>query len=317
MDSDSGPELDGSSSTSHSDQSDTDANPDISRPVPVYSSSNAADNKDVSEADSLVALRSSWKFAAVIQFCRLWSSTLRLRAFSADQLERVLLEPEAYRSWIAELVHKLLRPDPSLPYVEKDSERWERQLLLRVTKRWWDSFAKNPMRNNTFFSITPMMRVRAPPHTSLHLLPRCHPPLQLNLVQTSALHYGSIVPHQAHACRAPGSAQSTVPVAALAASKKYRDNGTASSQQHPICKCVQQQLWRAVLGSNVLVDRQGQLQQHLGVATHLPAAAATGAKPYMWGHTRPATYRFLPHKCVLQACLYMAHARAHVVQHQQ
>jgi hypothetical protein len=167
MDSESGPELDGGSSSCPSDQSDTDATPDSSRPVPVYSSSNAADNKDVSEADSLVALRSSWKFAAVIQFCRLWSSTLRLRAFSADHLERVLLEPEAYRSWIAELVHKLLRADPSLPYVEKDSERWERQLLLRVTKRWWDSFAKNPMRNNTFFSITPMMRVsRGPPHTS-------------------------------------------------------------------------------------------------------------------------------------------------------
>ena len=111
-----------------------------------------------SEATALL-LRSNWKFAAIVQFCRMFASPLRLRSFAADTLESALLTPDNHRMFLSELLFKLLRADASQPYSEKDSEGWESLLYRKVSAKWSDQFDTHPLAGTTFFEITSTERV--------------------------------------------------------------------------------------------------------------------------------------------------------------
>ncbi|RYY16675.1 MAG: AAA family ATPase [Alphaproteobacteria bacterium] len=108
------------------------------------------------------ALQRSWQFAAVVQFCRMFGSILRIRPFSADMLERALLEPSEHRMFLSELLCKLLRPDTSAPYGERDCDSWEELLHKKFRTAWRTAFAEaNPLADQSFYTIAPLVRVRS------------------------------------------------------------------------------------------------------------------------------------------------------------
>lgn len=111
------------------------------------------------ESEQTALLRSDWKFAAIVQFCRMFASTLRFKSFAADTLEAALLNPDNHRMFLSELVFKLLRADASQPYTEKDSEGWESLLYRKVSARWPGQFDSHPLAGTTFFEITSTLRV--------------------------------------------------------------------------------------------------------------------------------------------------------------
>jgi hypothetical protein len=52
--------------------------------------------------------QSSWKFCCTIQFCKILKEPLALRRFSAEILEKALLNPDAHhRLFLAELLYKV------------------------------------------------------------------------------------------------------------------------------------------------------------------------------------------------------------------
>lgn len=85
----------------------------------------AEDGAEVPEAvrnsDLPALLRACWEGAAFLQFCRLFAAPLKLRAFSAEQLEAALLCPDDHTMFLGELLFKLLRRDTREPYTEKDA----------------------------------------------------------------------------------------------------------------------------------------------------------------------------------------------------
>lgn len=111
------------------------------------------------ESEATALLRSDWKFAAIVQFCRMFAAPLRLKSFAADTLESALLTPDNHRMFLSELLFKLLRADASQPYSEKDSEGWESVLYRKVSAKWPDQFASHPLAGTTFFDITSTQRV--------------------------------------------------------------------------------------------------------------------------------------------------------------
>ena len=112
-----------------------------------------------SESQATALLRSDWKFAAIVQFCRMFASTLRFKSFAADTLEAALLNPDNHRMFLSELVFKLLRADALQPYTEKDSEGWESLLYRKASARWPGQFDSHPLAGTTFFEITSTRRV--------------------------------------------------------------------------------------------------------------------------------------------------------------
>ena len=114
--------------------------------------------QSVEQATTL--LRSSWKFAAVVQFSRMFAVQLKLKVFAADILESALIIPDNHRMFLSELLFKLLRADALQPYSEKDSEVWEVLLYKKISARWPEHFAAHPLAGKTFYDITPSSRVR-------------------------------------------------------------------------------------------------------------------------------------------------------------
>ncbi|KAK9843428.1 hypothetical protein WJX81_001990 [Elliptochloris bilobata] len=53
--------------------------------------------------DPVHQLRTDWRFAGVIQFCRVFGAALKLRPFPADQLEAALLQPQEHSVFLQEL----------------------------------------------------------------------------------------------------------------------------------------------------------------------------------------------------------------------
>ena len=112
-----------------------------------------------SESEATALLRSDWKFAAIVQFCRMFATSLRLKSFAADTLESALLTPDNHRMFLSELLFKLLRADASHPYSEKDSEGWESLLYRKVSAKWPDHFDSHPLAGTSFYEITSTKRV--------------------------------------------------------------------------------------------------------------------------------------------------------------
>lgn len=104
------------------------------------------------------ALRDSWQFAAVVQFCRLFGQALKIKPFSADLLERALEQPSAHTVFLSDLVYKLLRPGVE-PASEKDVEGWHDLLQRKLSCNWSLEFESNPLQGTDFNSVTPLVRV--------------------------------------------------------------------------------------------------------------------------------------------------------------
>eukprot|EP00884_Botryococcus_braunii_P017978 jgi/Botrbrau1/4864/Bobra.0032s0021.1 len=109
--------------------------------------------------DDLIVLRSNWKFCSIIQFCRIFREILGLKRFSADLLESALLNPDAYRVFLGELLYKLLRRDLTQQFNEKHLELWGDLLLKRLARRWKSYFAQRPLENGDFFSVDTGTRI--------------------------------------------------------------------------------------------------------------------------------------------------------------
>ena len=124
----------------------------------------AEDGAEVPEAvrnsDLPALLRACWEGAAFLQFCRLFAAPLKLRAFSAEQLEAALLCPDDHTMFLGELLFKLLRRDTREPYTEKDAYAWEDLLRRKLDAQWPQAFTAHPMQGSDFFSLDPVSRVR-------------------------------------------------------------------------------------------------------------------------------------------------------------
>ncbi len=133
----------------------TPAGPELSHAAP-----DAVESSPEAELD---ALRTSWHFAAIIQFCRMFKTLLRIRPFSADILERALLDPSGHRMFLSELLCKLLRPDTSAPYGEQDCDAWEDLLTQKFRASWRSAFADyNPLAEQGFYALSPSLKVWRP-----------------------------------------------------------------------------------------------------------------------------------------------------------
>ena len=95
-------------------------------------------------SDLPAGLRASWEGAAFLQFCRLFAAPLKLRAFSAEQLESALLCPDDHTMFLGELLFKLLRRDTREPYTEKDAYAWEDLLRRKLDAQWPQAFTAPP-----------------------------------------------------------------------------------------------------------------------------------------------------------------------------
>lgn len=112
-----------------------------------------------SVAQATALLRSCWKFAAVVQFSRMFAAPLKLKVFAADILESALITPDNHRMFLSELLFKLLRADALQPYSEKDSEAWATLLYKKLSAKWPEHFQAHPLTGTTFYDTTPSTRV--------------------------------------------------------------------------------------------------------------------------------------------------------------
>ena len=101
-------------------------------------------------------LRSSWKLAAVLQFCRMFKPALNLRPLSADMLEAALIDPDA-SSGFWDLMSRLMSREP-LPDKHAPQD-WQSQLVRRLAAGWRKSFQSNPLATSTFAELNPLRRV--------------------------------------------------------------------------------------------------------------------------------------------------------------
>ena len=146
---------------SESEPSQADVADDADQPViseqPEQTSLEETEFQSVEEATAL--LRSYWKFAAVIQFSRMFGTPLKLKVFAADILESALITPDNHRMFLSELLFKLLRADALQPYSEKDTEGWESLLYRKMSSKWPEHFETPPLLGTTFYDISPTKRV--------------------------------------------------------------------------------------------------------------------------------------------------------------
>ncbi len=108
---------------------------------------------------SLAQLRASWHFASALAFIRMMP-ILKIKPFAADKLEQALLMPEDHQVFLTELLVKLLRPDPSQPYTERDGEGMEQLMARKFHSVWRGHFERNPLKTRAFKDLAPMRRVR-------------------------------------------------------------------------------------------------------------------------------------------------------------
>lgn len=124
-------------------------------------SSHVDEPSEVSELEAS-PLRSCWEFASVVQFCRLFGSTLKIRPFSADLLERAVLHPATHPIFLSDLCVKLLRANVQQPPTEKELDAWNEQLARRLACNWPVSFESDPLETEAFQDVQPITRVSAP-----------------------------------------------------------------------------------------------------------------------------------------------------------
>ncbi len=114
------------------------------------------------DVDFLQLLRDSWELAAISQFCRIFSETLKIRPFSTDKLEAAILEPDEHGVFLSSLLYLLLRPakETREPYIERESVVWEELLKRKLDAQWPQAFTAHPMAGGDFYTIDPVSRVR-------------------------------------------------------------------------------------------------------------------------------------------------------------
>lgn len=110
--------------------------------------------------EGLEVLRSSWQFAAVLQFCRLFSAPLRLTPFSADVLERALRSPFEFSVFLGELFTRLLKAETPATLTEVETAHWTELLSRRVACNWPVSFESNPLGDTNFGGLSLPLKVR-------------------------------------------------------------------------------------------------------------------------------------------------------------
>ena len=120
---------------------------------------NEPQSLEVLMSSDIAEMRASWQFAAIIQFCRMFAPSLKLRGFSADLLESAMLDPDDHRVFLGELLYKLLRPDASQGFAEGDAAGWEHLLRRKLASQWAEAFEEHPLAQNDFFGIAPITRV--------------------------------------------------------------------------------------------------------------------------------------------------------------
>jgi len=109
------------------------------------------------------SLRSSWKFPAVVHFCRVFEGELCLRQFSSDKLEASLLNPGDHSVFLSELISRLLYPARK----KNDQNRrtwptWETNLCDKVKAQWSLTMDHDPFETTQHFvEVSPGDKVRS------------------------------------------------------------------------------------------------------------------------------------------------------------
>mmetsp|Transcript_6943 Transcript_6943/g.12014 ORF Transcript_6943/g.12014 Transcript_6943/m.12014 type:complete len:461 (-) Transcript_6943:372-1754(-) len=113
-----------------------------------------------SQEDELAELRSSFAFAQVCHFCRVFAVALRIKSLQADHLEQCILHPAANNKLTSELIYKLVRPDATRTYSEYEAEsKWHEMLLHKVRSEYADFWEADPLFEGDYYAITPLQRV--------------------------------------------------------------------------------------------------------------------------------------------------------------
>ena len=119
-----------------------------------------------------MALRSDWRLAGFIHFCRLFADALQISSFPAERLERAILLPHQETVLLDQLLSAFL-----------GNADWQSRLSQKLKRQWRDIFTVNPLVDgSTFFDLEPLQRVRSAAHSNilvqspvlrfLYLLPR-------------------------------------------------------------------------------------------------------------------------------------------------
>ena len=87
------------------------------------------EDADPETREAVLALRGDWKFYAVFSFCHTFRAVMRLPAFTADRLERALLDPTR-EVVVIELILRLIEDGSRTVRLEVND--WERRLKRRV-----------------------------------------------------------------------------------------------------------------------------------------------------------------------------------------
>jgi hypothetical protein len=93
------------------------------------SSTRGLEDADPETRQAVLALRGDWKFYAVFSFCHTFRAVMRLPAFTADRLERALLDP-TLEVVVIELILRLIEDGSRTARLEVND--WERRLKRRV-----------------------------------------------------------------------------------------------------------------------------------------------------------------------------------------
>jgi hypothetical protein len=93
------------------------------------SSTRGLEDADPETRQAVLALRGDWKFYAVFSFCHTFRAVMRLPAFTADRLERALLDPTR-EVVVIELILRLIEDGSRTVRLEVND--WERRLKRRV-----------------------------------------------------------------------------------------------------------------------------------------------------------------------------------------
>ena len=93
------------------------------------SSTRGLEGADPETREAVLALRGDWKFYAVFSFCHTFRAVMRLPVFTADRLERALLDP-AREGGVIELILRLIEDGSRTVRLEVND--WERRLKRRV-----------------------------------------------------------------------------------------------------------------------------------------------------------------------------------------
>mmetsp|Transcript_7133 Transcript_7133/g.20132 ORF Transcript_7133/g.20132 Transcript_7133/m.20132 type:complete len:1701 (-) Transcript_7133:554-5656(-) len=111
--------------------------------------------------EQLELLRSNWMFASTMQFFRIFIDPLRLRRhlLNSDLLEGAIMRPWDNRLLMGELLFKLLRSSPDIPYSDKDCNKWEVMLEAKMRHKWQEHFEANPLEDKSYFGLLPSERM--------------------------------------------------------------------------------------------------------------------------------------------------------------